>query len=200
PISTMSPDLRRSLRRIVPAIALALLAACAQKPVAPPAAEPSPPPAPSPAAAAPTASPVGWAALDGWQRDDPAAAWPALRESCERLGRRTEWKPTRDAAGALPARPDAATARAFFEQNFQPWRLANPDGSEEGMVTGYYEPLIHGSLEPSARYRWPIRGGPKDMLTIELGEGYPDLKALRLRGGRGGYRAVAYWPGAEGGQ
>ncbi len=195
----MSPDLRRSLRRVVPAIALALLAACAQKPVAPPAAEPSPAPAPapSPEAAAPTASPVAWASIDGWQRDDPAAAWPALRQSCERLGRRAEWKPTCDAAAALGQRPDAAAARTFFEQHFQPWRLANPDGSEEGLVTGYYEPQIQGSLKPSARYRWPIRGVPKDMLTIELGDVYPELKSLRLRGRVVGNKVVPYWSRAE---
>lgn len=65
------------------------------------------------------------------------------------------------------------------------------------MVTGYYEPLIHGSLEPSARYRWPIRGVPKDMLTIELGEVYPDLKSLRLRGRVVGNKVVPYWSRAE---
>jgi membrane-bound lytic murein transglycosylase A len=65
------------------------------------------------------------------------------------------------------------------------------------LVTGYYEPLIQGSLSRSGRYAWPIHGVPKDMLTIELGDVYPELKSLRLRGRVVGNKVLPYWSRAE---
>ncbi len=73
----------------------------------------------------------------------------------------------------------------------------NPDGTVEGLVTGYYEPLIKGSRHRSDTYSWPIRGVPQDMLTIDLGDVYPDLRNMRLRGRIVGNRVVPYWTRAE---
>ena len=61
--------------------------------------------------------------------------------------------------------PDRDTARRFFEANFTPFQLVNADGSEEGLITGYYEPLLRGSRKPSARYRFPVFGVPDDLLV-----------------------------------
>jgi len=43
---------------------------------------------------------------------------------------------------------------------------------DEGNVffTGYYEPLLHGSLEKTTRYRYPIYRIPDDHLIIDLGQ------------------------------
>jgi membrane-bound lytic murein transglycosylase A len=192
----MSPNFTKHLKRLTSAFLLCLLTSCAQKPVAP-VAVPAPQPAPAPAPVSAVHQAVGWSAVDGWSEDDPAAAWPALRLSCGALQRRPQWQPVCEAARALGDQPGRARARAFFEQHFQPWRLANPDGEEEGLVTGYYEPLIQGSLSRSGRYAWPIHGVPKDMLTIELGDVYPELKSLRLRGRVVGNKVLPYWSRAE---
>jgi hypothetical protein len=42
-------------------------------------------------------------------------------------------------------------ARRFLEDNFVPWRLANPDGATEGTITGYYEPFLRGSRRRLSR-------------------------------------------------
>ncbi len=39
---------------------------------------------------------------------------------------------------------DSYAARAFFEQNFQPVRIARL-GETEGLLTGYFEPIVAGS-------------------------------------------------------
>ena len=120
-------------------------------------------------------------------------AWPALRASCSTLSRQTGWKSVCDRAAALGSTPSTTTARQFFEVNFTPWQLTNADGSTQGLVTGYYEPLIRGSRSRSARSAWPIHGVPKDMLTIDLGDVYPELKSLRLRGRLVGNKILPYW-------
>lgn len=89
--------------------------------------------------------------------------------------------------------PDRDTARRFFEANFTPFQLINADGSEEGLITGYYEPLLRGSRKPGARYRFPVFGVPDDLLVLDLTEVYPELKGIRLRGRLEGRRVVPYF-------
>jgi membrane-bound lytic murein transglycosylase A len=206
----MLPMIRTRLSRHTLPLLLGLLAgACAHPPGAPaletdarcapgkpcpscPACPGQPGQAVSPPAAAPLQAST-WQAVSGWLQDDPAQAWPALRASCSTLSRQASWKAVCDRAGSLGATPSTAAARQFFEANFTPWQLTNADGSTQGLVTGYYEPLIRGSRTRSTRSAWPIHGVPKDMLTIELGDVYPELKSLRLRGRLVGNKVLPYW-------
>ncbi|OYD53570.1 transglycosylase [Thauera propionica] len=131
--------------------------------------------------------------MKGWSEDDPSAAWSALLASCSKLSRQAQWKSACDAANALGTQPGNTRARHYFEQHFSPWLLRNSETSTEGLVTGYYEPLIRGSRNRNQRYAWPIHGAPADMLTIELGDVYPELKHLRLRGRIVGNKVLPYW-------
>ena len=193
-------------RRLAVGLGLALLAACRTAPepekACPPAAAcpacpvcpglPTPPPPP-----AKPLQPAAWSDLPGWAQDDPLQALPALRSSCGVLVKQPRWKAACDALLALGSNPDAPALRRLLEQQFSPWQAVNPDGSREGLITGYYEPLIKGSRVRSAQFPWPIRGVPDDLLTIDLGEIYPDLKKYRLRGRLVGNKVVPYWSRAE---
>jgi len=49
----------------------------------------------------------------------------------------------------------------FFTKYFEPKLLTSPDKSEyETLMTGYFEPLLHGSLEKSDNYKYPLYGVP----------------------------------------
>lgn len=87
--------------------------------------------------------------------------------------------------------------RRFFEQQFRPYQVRNPDGSVSGTVTGYYEPLLRGSRQRGGRFQTPLHAAPPDLLTIDLGMLYPELKSLRLRGRMEGGRIVPYFSRAE---
>lgn len=50
---------------------------------------------------------------------------------------------------------------------FEPFLLTNPDGSTQGMVTGYYEPLLRGS-RTRRQVRSPGAGRSPNLLTIDL--------------------------------
>jgi membrane-bound lytic murein transglycosylase A len=93
--------------------------------------------------------------------------------------------------------PGRIAARGFFEQYFIPYRLSNPDGSLEGLITGYFEPIIRGSLKFSSRYRYPVYGVPRDLISVDLGEVYPELKHMRLRGRLEGRKLVPYYSRAQ---
>ncbi len=181
------PSLFRSgqcYRKSAVALLLAFLAGCAL------------PPKPGLAPPTPVLTPVAWSALDGWSETDAAGAWPALLASCSALRRQPAWAPVCEAAERERPADDAA-ARTFFERWFVPHRLAASDGTDTGLITGYYEPLLHGSRTPSARYRFPLYGVPDDLLTIDLASLYPELKSYRLRGRLSGRRVVPYFSRAE---
>jgi len=91
----------------------------------------------------------------------------------------------------MPA-PDEATARAFFEKRFQPYQATQEDGSVEGLVTGYYEPLLKGDRVRTERARYPLYAAPDDLITVDLASIYPELKTLRLRGRLVGNKVVPY--------
>lgn len=63
-------------------------------------------------------------------------------------------------------------------------------GDEDGdvLVTGYYEPLIEGSLRRTDEYDVPVYGPASGLVRVDLGAFDPDLKGKRiaglLRGGR----------------
>jgi len=178
------------LRRLALACLPLLFAACAQLPA------PKPPP-PPPKAEGQAAYRLGeWSALPGWREDELSAAWGAVLQSCRSLKAKPAWDETCAAASQLKA-PSNEEIRGFFEARLLPYRNVNPDGSEDGLVTGYSGPLRNGSRSRSARFRDPHYGGADDRLTIDLAWVYPELKSLRLRGRMEGRKVVPYWNRGE---
>lgn len=206
------------IRRSAALIALVMLAACETlapgKPavVTSPAPTPAPAPAPTPAPVAPaptvetgpakppapvsTLRATSWDAISGWRDDNPQLAWSAFLTSCSALKIQPAWQSVCSVATAFNE-PSRDVLYRFFELNFTPYQVVNPDGSDSGLVTGYYEPLLHGSRTRSARYRYPVHGVPDDLLVIDLGEIYPELRNMRLRGRIEGRRVVPYFNRAQ---
>lgn len=101
------------------------------------------------------------------------------------------------ADAALFPDPDDATARAFFETRFQPHAVHGDGRRHDGLITGYYEPLLHGSRTRTQRFRYPLHGVPEDLLAVDLGALYPELKGKPLRGRLDGRRVVPYFSRTE---
>ena len=157
---------------------------------------PAKPPVGKPALAQPSLQGAAWSDLPGWQDDDPSLAWDALLRSCEAIGSRIDWRAV-CAAARGQASPDREDARKFFETHFRPYRVLDKDGYDAGLVTGYYEPLLRGSLTPDYRYRYAVYGVPEDLLVIDLADLYPELAGKRLRGRVEGRRVVPYYDRSE---
>jgi membrane-bound lytic murein transglycosylase A len=170
----------------------AIVAACA---TAPP---PSPPrPVPEPRA---ILKPVAFAELPGWADDPVAEAWPAFLAGCRAIlaqdATASLWSAPCAASIAVDAR-DSASVRAFFEKYFSAYQALAPDGTDSGVVTGYYEPLLDGSRLRTEQHRYPLYAPPDDLLTVDLSGLYPELKDKRVRGRLDGKRVVPYWPRAD---
>jgi len=139
---------------------------------------------------------VEFSDLPGWERDQHAEAIVALRKNCIRLGKKPDWQAICRSVKQLQ-QPDDAQAKAFFETNFIPHTLRGEKGKTEGMITGYYEPLLQGSAQASERYRYPLYKVPDDMLIIELADVFPALKGKRVRGRVVGNKVLPYFDRAQ---
>ena len=130
-------------------------------------------------------TPATFAELPGWEEDDPSAALSALLRSCRRLRSEPDWRPVcdaaADAADPADAAAQAASARTFFESNFQPFAVS-AGRDAEGLFTGYYEPLLQGSRRRSNRYRVPLYVRPPDLVMVDLGDFREELKGHRIAG------------------
>jgi membrane-bound lytic murein transglycosylase A len=144
----------------------------------------------------PVLQPVTFSTLPGWSEDSLGEAWPALLISCDVLVRRPAWREPCEVAREVNG-GDESAVRLFFESFFVPHQVFNPDGSAQGLVTGYYEPLLRGARKRGGRFQTPLHREPPDLLTIEVGTLYPELRNLRLRGRVVGNKVVPYRSRAE---
>ena len=142
---------------------------------------------------------VRWSDLPGWQEDALTEALPALLQSCRALASRPQWALWRTACDEAKglAGADSAKLRQFFEARFEPYLMTNPDATNNGLITGYYEPLLRGSRTRTASFAQPVLGVPPDLLTIDLSDVLPDLKNMRLRGRLQGNKVIPYYSRAD---
>jgi membrane-bound lytic murein transglycosylase A len=137
-----------------------------------------------------------WSQLRGWQADQTQEAWSAFLESCDAGGSPAELKSACAAARPIVvASPEQA--RAFFEAHFTPYRIVSVEsprgGSDTGLITGYYEPLLRGSRKPSTIFTTALYAPPDDMLTIQLGDMFPEFHGKRVRGRLQGKKVLPYF-------
>ena len=86
----------------------------------------------------------------------------------------------------------AKNSKEFIEKEFRPYQVNTINDKEEGLLTGYYEAELKGSLVKTKKYKYPIHTTPKDLIIVDLSSIYPELKNLRLRGKIQGNILVPY--------
>ena len=140
-------------------------------------------------------NPVDWSSLDSWNADSQSDAWAGFLRSCQKLARE-QWHEVCALAENSGNLSDAEV-REFFESNFEVRPVYAQGGETLGLITGYYEPLLQGSWDRTEEYRYPLYSVPQDLLVVDLGGVYPQLKGLRLRGKLVGNKVVPYYDRAQ---
>jgi len=123
--------------------------------------------------------PASWQQLPGWREDRLADAWAAFQRSCAALGRKPAWSGPCERSTKVAAVSDESI-RLFFEREFALYEIRNADRTPEGVITGYYEPLINGSRVRGGAYLFPVYGLPDDLLTIDVRLIPPNLRGRPL--------------------
>ena len=113
---------------------------------------------------------MAFADLPGWAQDDHVAAMAAFRQACAappkggRAGDRDALINICAQAQALAEAVTPEIARNFLETHFQPARMDH--GAADGLLTGYYEPELSGSLTPDATHNVPVLKRPDDLVDV----------------------------------
>ncbi len=124
--------------------------------------------------------------IQGFYEDDLNYAFEVFKKDCKRAKRYQLFKNICEKADSY------SNASEFFTTNFTPYELYSKTNSNQGLITGYYEPLLYGSKTKTEEYKYPIYKTPSDMLMIDLSNAYPELKKYRLRGKLINGKIVAY--------
>ncbi|MND71909.1 Membrane-bound lytic murein transglycosylase A precursor [compost metagenome] len=123
---------------------------------------------------------ASWDALPAVTDNDLLAGFASWRSACDRLKTDANWAPTCSAAAGVAQTPQAI--RGFLQQHLDVYGLRSANGTPNGLITGYYEPVYPGSLVQTQAHPVPVYGVPEDLVVVALDSVYPELKGKRLRG------------------
>lgn len=124
-------------------------------------------------------------------KDYLSLSWTAWLRGCQALINRDDWEDVCLKASSLSS-PSDDEVKDYFYTNFNLYQAKQSDDSTEGLVTGYYQPVLEGSRVKTKKFRIPLYAPPSDLITVDLSEVYPDLRYMRLRGRVEGDKLVPY--------
>lgn len=149
---------------------------------------------------------VSFKQLPGWETAEFKKSLLAFQISCQAFIKQDpervvgtdkidlqvkDWQPA--CLAALKIDPVVEqSAKLFFQEWFSPIEFY--DGKPvKGLFTGYYMPLLKGSYTKSAEFNVPIYEVPNNLVTIELGTFFPDLKNRKIVGRIAGNKIVPFY-------
>ena len=135
---------------------------------------------------------MGWSQIPHWLNDDLVETLPALIQSCSALKKYAAWETV---CNNIPELSNLAV-KDFYEDLFVPFKIINDDGSEVGLITGYYEPLLKGSRTQSERYPHPIYSAPDDLVSVDTDQ-HPTFKDYRGIARESAGRYIPYYTRKE---
>lgn len=134
-------------------------------------------------------TPVPWSELPGLADDPLHEAWNAWLKSCEKPAAAFVALCTEVRQLSIV---DNQAQLAWMQNRLQPYRVEARTGPQEGLLTGYYEPILEASRVPTADYSVPLFQPPvtlnqrKPWFSRQEMDTQPQVQAL-LRG-----REIAY--------
>ena len=129
---------------------------------------------------------VSFTEIEGFYKDDLNHALEVFKKDCKKSKKNELFTEVCEKAES------EIDGKKFFTLYFQPYKLLDENSSDEGLITGYYEPLLYGSLKKTSRYKYPLYKTPKDMYIVDFTSIYPDLKTYKLRGKLVGNKVLPY--------
>lgn len=144
--------------------------------------------------------PVSFDSLPGWEEDKHLESIPALKRTCEVIAKKSnsdsmitktngrgsasDWKPFckklhhQLQKGNLDSN---VQVRTFLEDNLTPHQIS-VSGSDTGTFTGYYVPILRGSLRRHGPYQIPLYRLPKQAKFRKLSRSKIVNGALKNKG------------------
>jgi membrane-bound lytic murein transglycosylase A len=119
---------------------------------------------------------ISWENIDGFYKDNLDDAFRVFKKDC------ISSKKYKLLTKVCKKANNTSSSQEFFTQNFTPYRLLNKNNDDNGLITGYYEPILKGSYDKNEIYQYPIYKTPNDLISVHLDSIYPELKYKTIRG------------------
>lgn len=119
------------------------------------------------------AQPIAVRALPGWGRDNLEGLRAALARQCAMRQPPSPWS---ELCRELPPQPEL---RAWIERRFVAWPLVDDRGRREGLITGYHEPLLSGSLQRESDQQVALYAPPPAVRSISQSAANPGGRVQR---------------------
>lgn len=103
--------------------------------------------------------------IPGWEHEDFEDVFASFGTNCRAMKRRSAWAPI--CAKLAKLSHNESTLRQFLHEEFFAYQMLTPTRSATGKLTGYFEPMISGSLTRQGAYRYPIYATPPDLLMVD---------------------------------
>ncbi|AIK97018.1 hypothetical protein ID47_10175 [Candidatus Paracaedibacter acanthamoebae] len=141
-------------------------------------------------------TPVSFSSLPGWEEDKQLLALPALHKSCQVILKKSPGAPMVTQADGSGRAGDwfgfckklqsnnfksHKQLRGFLETHISPYQIA-ASGNTEGVFTGYYEPILNGSLRRHGKYQTPLYKMPGKGINYKIPRSRIVKGALKGRG------------------
>lgn len=153
---------------------------------------------------------VNFAELPGWETAQLKKSLQTFQTSCKAFIRQDpervvgtehidlqakDWQPACQAALNMTQSTED-DAKQFFQTWFTPIEFFD-NKPVRGLFTGYYMPLLKGSLKKTDVYNIPLYEVPNNLVTIDLELFAPEFKNKKLVGMVSGSNVVPYFTRAE---
>lgn len=125
---------------------------------------------------------VSFSQIKGFFEDDLNFALEVFKKDCQKSKRFEELK------NVCQKAEHYTDGAMFFVSNFIPYQLHDSNSNDEGMITGYYEPLLKGSLTKTQKYQYPVYKIPKNLIVSSSA----NLKSHKSIGKMVGKKIVPY--------
>ena len=109
--------------------------------------------------------PVLFDEIPGWDNESFEETSAGFANNCKAMKRRSAWAPICARLAKLP-KTDAALQQ-FMHDEFYAYQMLTSTRSATGKLTGYFEPMISGSLQRQGAYKYPIYAIPHDMYMVD---------------------------------
>jgi len=102
-------------------------------------------------------------ALPGWSNDELDGLRVTLARQCSLARPPLPWP------GLCRQLPAPENLARWIVERFDAWPLVGADGKREGLLTGYYEPILHGTRTRVDATQVPLLARPDDLLALRDG-------------------------------
>lgn len=121
-------------------------------------------------------SPLTFDAIKHWDKLAFKKALESFQHGCKRVKAQSIFYQT------CQKESSSLDPKSFFQTYFRAYKWEDSLTDKEGLMTGYYEPLLQGTLSKDVNHTIPLLAPPHDLVKVYLSSVIPELKGKVVRG------------------